>query len=142
MAKYLEPFSTTTDLFNNAILEADLTRFINVTILVDNKGKKLVNVSKASEILKHRTGDDVIIVLNEGIFDVLTDEQRLIVIDDALSQISYDSEHEKLTIIKPDLNLFSMVLIKYGTDKCLELDSTIKLLYSQDKDKKSQEDKE
>jgi hypothetical protein len=56
-----------TDLFNQAILVADLERHLNITVIADNKAKDLFKVTKANPILEYRTGDNVIIYLNEGI---------------------------------------------------------------------------
>jgi hypothetical protein len=58
-------FESTTDLFNQAILVADLERHLNITVIADNKAKDLFKVT--NPILEYRTGDNVIIYLNEGI---------------------------------------------------------------------------
>jgi len=142
MATYLEPFDSTNELFDEAIIEANLKQYLNVVIVADNKAKKIFHVAKASPIHKHRTGDDVIITLNEFVFDQLTDEQRTIIISDSLSRISFDSEKDKVTIVQPDFTANRMILSKFGVDVCVLLDDTIKLIYAQEKDKKSQEDKE
>ena len=89
MAKYDEPFEETQDLFNTVIQERGMANQVNITILSNNTAKDLFKVNKANELLKFRTGDDVIIVLNEKIFDQLTTEQRLIVVEESLSSIHY-----------------------------------------------------
>ena len=65
MAKFEEPFEDTQSLFNEVISDAGLDQFINVTLLANNRAKELFKINKANELLKYRTNDDVIIVLNE-----------------------------------------------------------------------------
>ena len=72
MAKYEEPFEETIDLYNQLIEQAGLSNFVNITILTNNKAKEIFKVNKANELLKYRTGDDIIIVLNEKILDQLS----------------------------------------------------------------------
>lgn len=138
MATFTEPFESTTDLFNQAILVADLARNLNITIITNNKAKKIFTVTKASEILKFRTEDDVIIFLNEDIFEQLTPQQQLIVIDEALACIVYDVENEKLSIAKPDVITFSSVLGKYTFEVWDALRESIKTLQGAEKAEEAQ----
>lgn len=139
MPEYMEPFPSTTKVFDEAIAEIGLDTYINIVIVSDNKAKKIFVVKKATPIHKHRTDDDVIIVLNEFVFDKLSEAQRLIVIDDALSYIDFSDD--KLSISSPDVIVNRLVVNKVGVDKYFDLQDTIKLIYSQEKDKKAQDDK-
>jgi hypothetical protein len=133
MAKFEEPFEDTQDLYNEVIKTAGLDQYVNITILVNNKAKELFKINKANDLLKHRTGDDIIIVLNEKIFEGLTDEQRRIVIEESLASIHYDMENDKLIITKPDVVTFSGVLAKHTFDKWEALRESIKTLYAAEK---------
>jgi len=133
MAKFEEPFEDTQDLYNEVIKTAGLDQYVNITILVNNKAKELFKINKANDLLKHRTGDDIIIVLNEKIFEGLTEEQRRIVIEESLASIHYDMENDKLIITKPDVVTFSGVLAKHTFDKWEALRESIKTLYAAEK---------
>ena len=133
MAKFEEPFEDTQDLFNEVIKTAGLDQYVNITILANNKAKEIFKINKANDLLKHRTGDDIIIVLNEKIFEGLTDEQRRIVIEESLASIHYDMENDKLVISKPDVVTFSGVLSKHTFDKWDALRESIKTLYAAEK---------
>ena len=133
MAKFEEPFEDTQDLFNEVIKTAGLDQYVNITILANNKAKEIFKINKANDLLKHRTGDDIIIVLNEKIFEGLTDEQRRIVIEESLASIHYDMENDKLVISKPDVVTFSGVLSKHTFDKWEALRESIKTLYAAEK---------
>ena len=133
MAKYEEPFEDTQDLYNEVIQAAGLNQFINITVLVNNKAKDLFKVNKANELLKYRTGDDIIIVLNEKIFEQLTPEQRRIVVEESLAGIHYDTENDKLVITKADVVTFSGILSKYSFDIWNVLQESVKTLYNAEK---------
>lgn len=133
MAKYEEPFEETIDLYNQLIEQAGLSNFVNITILTNNKAKEIFKVNKANELLKYRTGDDIIIVLNEKIFDQLTEEQRVIVAEESLASIHFDSEKDKIIISKPDVVTFSGILAKYSFDTWNVLKESIKTLYDAEK---------
>jgi len=91
MAKFDEPHEETQELFTSQISEKRLDLNLNITIVVNNSAKEIFKVNKANELLRYRSGDDVIIVLNEKIFDQLTDEQRKIVVEESLASIHFDS---------------------------------------------------
>lgn len=133
--KFEEPFEETIDLYKKRIELTGLDKQIKITILGNPKSKEIFKVTKASDILKYRAGDDIIIFVNELIFDQLTDEQREMVVDESLAGISYDDEKEKLTISKPDVITFSGIISKYTFEKYSQLHETIKLIYSQENDK-------
>ncbi len=133
MAKFEEPFEDTLDLYNEVIKSIGLDNYVNITVLVNNKSKELFKIIKANELLKYKTGDDIIIILNEQIFEQLTDEQRRIVVEESLASIHYDMENDKLIITKPDVVTFSGVLSKHTFDKWNTLRESIKSLYEAEK---------
>lgn len=134
MAKYELPFEETQDLYNKIITKKELGNNVNITVLVNNKSKDIFKVNKANELLKFRTGDDIIIVLNEKIFDQLTPEQRVIVIEESLGSISYDLDKDKLVITKPDVVTFSGILSKHTYAVWDTLRESIKSLYNAEKE--------
>jgi hypothetical protein len=129
MAKFEEPFEDTQALYNQAIDNAGLSNYVNITILANNKAKEIFKVNKAGELLKHRTGDDVIIVINESVLEQLTPEQQLIVVEESLAAISYDNEKEAVVISKPDVTTFSGVLSKHTFATWDVLRESIKSVY-------------
>lgn len=134
MAKYEEPFEETQDLYNQLIEQAGLSNFVNITILTNNKAKELFKINKANELLKYRTGDDIIIVLNEKIFDQLTQEQRAIVAEESLASIHFDGEKDRIVISKPDVVTFSGILAKHTFDTWNVLRESITTLYNAEKE--------
>lgn len=133
MAKYEEPFEETQDLYNQLIERAGLFNYVNITILTNNKAKEIFKINKANELLKYRTGDDIIIVLNEKIFDQLTQEQRIIVAEESLASIHFNTEKDKIEISKPDVVTFSGILAKHTFEKWNVLRESITTLYNAEK---------
>jgi len=131
MAKYEEPFEDTQMLFDQFISQLDNLREVNIKIIVQNNLKEIGKVNKASDLNKHMHSYDVVILLNESVFEALEDEQRLMVVEELIAQIYFDDEKEKVSIIKPDVITFSLLLTKYGTEKYLRLRESIKAVLAQ-----------
>jgi hypothetical protein len=128
MANYEQPFEDTQALFDEAINAADLSRFVTIRVLTNNKAKELFKVNKANDLVKYLSHDDVIIIINEGLFEGLTDDQKRIVVDEAIAYISYDMENDKLIITKPDFIAHSGVLRKYGFEALEVVRESVKTL--------------
>lgn len=133
MAKFEEPFIDTVALYDEKIKAIGLDQFINIVVVTNNTAKEIFKVTKANELLKYRTGDDVLIVLNEKIFDQLEDVQKHILVEESLASIHFDTEKDKLIITKPDVVAFSGILSKYSFDTWTVLHESIKSLYDADK---------
>ncbi|CAK0762368.1 PhageMetallopep domain-containing protein [Gammaproteobacteria bacterium] len=133
MAKFDEPFEDTQALYDEKIKAVGLDQFINITVVVNNTAKELFKVNKANDLLKYRTGDDVLIVLNEKIFEQLTDAQKHIVVEDSLASIHFDTEKDRLIITKPDVIAYSGVLSKFTFETWNVVRESIKTLYAAEK---------
>lgn len=130
MAKFEEVFEDTQGLFNKLIADADLERVLNIKILANNSLKEIGKVVKANDLVKHMTSEDVIIILNEKIFEQLTDEQKTMIAEELLASVSFDDEKGKVVISKPDVNTFSLLLRKYTYAKYEVLLESIKTLFN------------
>jgi hypothetical protein len=129
MAKYEEVFADTQALFTNFIGQIDSLNEVNIDILAVNKLKEIGKVVKANDITKFKTGFDIFIYLNERVFEQLDAEQQQMVVEGLVAQIYYDMEKDKLMLIKPDFTTFSLLLVKYGHEKCLTLNTLIKEIF-------------
>ena len=107
-----------------------------------NPKKEIIKVQRANEvaeILSNRQ-DLVIISIAEEIFDLVDEKTRRMWVEDALSNVSYDSEKEKLLIGKePMISTTFSMYNKYGQ---LSIDmAELKLLtLEQYLDKKKEEE--
>lgn len=133
-SNFEEPFEETQAMFTQVIMAAGLNSLVNITVLTDNKAKDIFKVNKANKLLQYRTGDDVIIVLNEKIFEQLEPAHRLIVVEESLSAISYDTEHDTLEVKQPDVKTFKGVLKKHTYAVWEVVQESITTLYQVEKD--------
>jgi hypothetical protein len=133
MAKFEQPFEDTKAIFDSLILNANLDRYVTIEVLVNNKQREIYKPIKTNDLTKYKTGVDVFLVINEKVFDQLNDVQKVIIGDEAVSGIHYDSEKEKLVISKTDFTTYSGILKKYGAEQCIELKELINLIYAQEK---------
>ena len=138
MAKYTEPFDDTREVFESVIIKQQLDLNVTIKILADNRQKKIVELFKANALVKHMTDNDVVIVVNEAIFDKLDSAQQVMVAEEATAGIHYDLEKEKLTIKKGDIQTFSGLLRKHGSEKQEVLLESIKSLYDADKEEQAE----
>lgn len=131
--KYEEIFEDTQAMYTQAQTNANLTNRVNITVLTNNKAKEIYKVNKANDLLNYRTGDDIIIVINEAVLEKLTPEQQLMVVEESLASISYDSEADAIVINKPDVVTFSGLLRKHTFETWNILRESIKSVYDAEK---------
>ena len=132
MAKFEEVFEDTLGLFQKHIDESSIPKVLKIKILSNNNLKKDFGVvSKSQDIVKYMTDYDIIIQVNEPIFDQLENTQKEYIVSDILAQIVYDMDKDKVSIVKPDVNTFSGVLRKYGIDTYLSIKESISVLLEQ-----------
>jgi hypothetical protein len=130
MAKYEEPYDDVQNIFDEIITKAELDRFVTIKVLCDDVQKQIGKVAKANELVKHFGGVDIIVIINQRIFDQLTPEQQKMQAEELLAGISWDMEKDRLIMTKPDINAYSGILRKYGYDAYEVLQESIKTLYS------------
>ena len=137
MAKFEEVYEETQDIFKTHIAKSNIPSFIKIKLLSNNTLKDFGSVTKSKDIIKFMTDYDVIIQINEPIFDQLQEDQKEYVVKDLLAPIVYDMEKDKLTIAQPDVTTFSGVLRQYDIDMYIGIKESIVTLLEE---KKIQED--
>ena len=137
MAKFEEVYQETEDIFKTHITKSNIPSFIKIKLLSNNTLKDFGSVTKSQDIIKFMTDYDVIIQVNEPIFDQLQEDQKEYVVKDLLACIIYDMEKDKLSISQPDVTTFSGVLRQYDIDTYLGIKESIVTLLEE---KKIQED--
>ena len=101
MAKIFETSQDIVDLAYDKFNETGLIHMgINLKIMSVTSSKDVLKVSRANATTEFLTKSEDIVTLYvyEDVFDRLTDEYKVILMEGALSNISYDSEKEKLNV--------------------------------------------
>lgn len=138
MAKFTAVDETTKEVFAKVFENAGLTQSIKFDVVNDPKQKVLYKVAKANPYVTYKSGVELVVYLNEDIFWQLEDEQQVIVAEEAIAGVSYNSEKDTINIEKADVVTFSGILRKYGAEKHEVLRESIKTLY-QVKENKGEE---
>ena len=135
---YTDVSLDTQKIFNQLIDDASLERVVNIKFLGCPELKQIGKVVKANDLLKFMTDNDVIILINEVIFDKLEQDQKELVAQELIAYIGFDFEKGKLVITQPDVSTFSLLLKKVGSEKYLRIQEIIRLAFEQLKDKEAE----
>ena len=125
-ASYCDVTKETEEFFSKKVSATEMDRYIDIHIMSDDNLKDVGKVIKCNELIKHLTGYEVIVLINDHIFFQLEEGQKHIVMEELLAQIHFDAEKDKLQIVKPDTNTFSLLLDKYGLKQYIRVQETIK----------------
>lgn len=133
MAKWGEPSDETVSIVKDVLDKAALSNYINTKIIINDEQKnKVVSVKKESAVNKFAYGYDLQLTINEVIFDGLTKEQQIQVVEEALAGTYFDSENDKLVVNTPD-KVYRSFIDRYGWDSYERLMESIKSLFDKEK---------
>lgn len=130
MAKYEEPFEDVQKIFEDLINTYSINEFANIKILSDDRQKVVGKIVKANPLVQHLAGVDIVIVVNEEIFEQLEMEQQNLIAEELLAGISWDEDKERIILSKGDVNTYSGILSKYGYKQYEVLQESIRTLYA------------
>jgi len=132
------PHSDTKEVFEKIIDSSELSRLIDITILSDNNQKVVAKATKASNILKHLAAVDVVIIVNEDVFEELPELQQTMIADEVLAGVGYNYNTEKPVISKGDVQTHHLFLKKYTYERYEVLQESIKTTYEVIKQRKEE----
>ena len=116
--------------FDLAISCTDLERCIKIEIVGNDKQKEVGKVVKTNDLTKYLSNDvDVVIIVNQLIFNQLSPDLQEMVAIELVTEIGYDSESDKLVLAKKDVSTFSSILKKFGYEAYERKQLSIKSLY-------------
>lgn len=99
MAKFFETSQDVAELVQSKWEETSLPQMgIELKLLSVTKAKNILKASKAGATVNYLTRKDAFLVIYEEAFDRLSDEFKEKLIEGCLSNISYDTEHDKLNV--------------------------------------------
>ena len=105
MAKLVQVSQETQELVDKIIEETGLVHYMNIKCLSITKQKQVVKVSRANATTEYfgNCPDTVILYIFEDVLDRLTDEQKELILRDAVNQIYYDNEKDKIVVTPPQI---------------------------------------
>lgn len=118
MSKLFSSSDYVEDMVRKEFEKTSLDTCIKVNVISTSKGREIVKVSKASpetEFLTKHEGMVTVIVYEEAL-EKLSDKQQQLIIEGAVSCISYDNEKDKILIDKSEMNMLNRMRHKYDND--------------------------
>ena len=141
MAKFFESSDYVVDLVRDKFSDCGLEAYgLNLKVISTVKAKDVIQVAKASATTEFLTKEDQIItvIVYEKAFEKLDDDGQALLVEGAISCISYDSEKDKILIDKSASALLHRMRHKYGND-VLDVFEAGDLAIKQIKKKKKEE---
>lgn len=126
MGKLYKLSETTVEMINDAAESVGLLNFINV-LTFGNKQKDVIKVKKASPTEEGlgNSPDSIIVYVNEDVFIKLSDEQQKLIVEDAINEVMFDPEKEKLNVTQPEIKMTVGGWRKYGEKLVNALETAI-----------------
>lgn len=104
--------------FDEVVEQTNLLNFMNIYYYAVPKQKGVVKVSKLNpigEAVSKKPGT-IVITVAEEIFERLEPNQQKMLAEDAINQITYDDEKDKIGIESPAITMTIHGWRKYGTE--------------------------
>ena len=99
MAKFFETSQDIAELVQSKWEETGLAQMgIELKLISVTKAKNVLKASKAGATINYLTKNDAFLIISEEAFDRLSDEYKEKIIEGALSNISYDTDKDKLNV--------------------------------------------
>lgn len=99
MAKFFETSQDIAELIQSKWEETSLPQMgIELKLISVTKAKNVLKASKAGATINYLTKKDAFLIIYEEAFDRLSDEYKERIIEGALSNISYDTDKDKLNV--------------------------------------------
>lgn len=105
MAKFYEVSEENLSLIDQKFQETGMHNYIDFKVVGISKAKEVIKVVKANPIAEYvgKCPDSVFCIVYEEAFDRLDDEAKELLVVDALANVSYDSEKDKIIVGGPQI---------------------------------------
>ena len=116
MAKFYEVSEENLSLIDEKFQETGMHNYIDFKVVGISKAKEVIKVVKTNPIAEYvgQCPDSVLCIVYEEAFDRLDDEAREMLVVDALANVAYDSEKDKIIVGGPQITVSLGGLEKYG----------------------------
>lgn len=102
--------------FFNEINKTQMTDAISFLFISDSEAKELISIKKINDKFKFILERDLIVTINEDLFDKFDEINKKLLIEEELSKIAINYESGKISIGKPDFITNIKTISKYGIE--------------------------
>lgn len=120
--------------FKNLVEEKSFPVNIKFEFISDSKQKKLVTLRKIQEVYKFLYKKELLVAINEEIYDKLDEKSIKILFLQEIDKIEVDMNNGKIKLKKPDLTTFSGIVNKYGIEDVARANQVVDLSVEQKED--------
>lgn len=132
MSKFYEVSEETKKEFFNVFNKKSFPISVGFQFVGSEKQKQLIRISKLADQYSFLLQKELLVSVNEDLFNVFDQESISILIEQEIDKISIETESGKIKMIKPDLTTFSSLITKYGVEKVSRANK-VEELYQQQK---------
>lgn len=135
---YEEVFDSTQDLFADKIANMNIPikwKVVHTNLKIKKDGS-IGEVILINQKMKNITDYDLLIIINDDIFNRLDDKYQLVMADRLLAKVNYDFEKSQLKSATPDFKEFTGVLERHTYDMITATISETKRIASELKEEK------
>ena len=139
MAKFEKASDDVVKFFDEVRDKTSIPQWIQFEVLCNNKLKQLYKIVKLNDLVETITdGLNFAVVINEEIFDQLTEQQKEMALNECLAGVCV-SESDAVSLEKPNFSTYRGVLERYGHDSIIVLHESVKSLFDSKKQKEDEE---
>lgn len=115
---------------------------VNIKFLFqgNSKQKQMIKVSKIPDQYAFSLKKELLVSINEDLFDVFDEDSITILIEQEIDKININMESGKIKLVSTDLNTFSSIVNKWGVDKVARANKVEELYVDQKADAASDEE--
>lgn len=110
----------------NTVKAAGLENVVDVKpIRMISSSANIVEVVKGNALTELFAGEVIAVAIFEDAMNLMTDEGKVMMIENAIAQINYDIDKDKVNIVKPELNIPLGMYRKYGDEIVKTIEASI-----------------
>lgn len=115
---------------------------VNIKFLFqgNSKQKQMIKVTRIPDQYVFALGKELLVSVNEDLFDVFDEESVQILIEQEIDKININMESGKIKLVGTDLNTFSSIVNKWGVDKVARANKVEELYVEQKADAEGDEE--
>lgn len=134
MSKFYELSDDTIEQFNSVFRSKSFPIQVGFQFIGSEKQKQLIKIVKLPDQYSFLLGKELLVMMNEDLLNVFDDESIKILIEQELDKVSIDVESGKIKMVRTDLNTFSSIINKWGTEKVMRANQVEELYQKQKAD--------
>lgn len=112
---------------------------VKFVYVANNKQKKMIKISKITDIYGYLLDADIMVMFNEDYFDNFDDQTKQILTEQEIDKIEFDLDKGTIRIKEPEINTSSGIIEKFSLKLVENANKLQKEYEKQKKDKKEQE---